>query len=152
MQIILGFYNKTPSNSDFVPTFLIIKQLVDMIRNNFDQVVDFPPIQNRRWWFFHNSRNQDLPTGAWVDDGVLLLPNVVRAVELTPNRIMNTPNSKVRPLHWVNFFNGCIFFTILTVLSNLRYFGNSHFLSSLRTCLLSSSKLYKRVSYVLPSF
>lgn len=39
------------------------------------------------------------------------LPNVVSAVELTPNSTMNTPNSIVKLPHCVNRFNGCIFKT-----------------------------------------
>lgn len=36
------------------------------------------------------------------------LPNVVNAVELTPNNTMNTPNNIVKLPHCVKRFNGCI--------------------------------------------
>lgn len=47
--------------------------------------------------------------------GFGLFPNVVKAVELTPNRTINTAKSIVKLPHCVNLFNGCIFFSFFSL-------------------------------------
>lgn len=49
--------------------------------------------------------------------GFGLLPNVVSAVELTPNRIMKTVKSIVKLPHCVNRLSGCIFIYFVSILS-----------------------------------
>lgn len=47
--------------------------------------------------------------GPAVGGGLLLdLPNVVKAVELTPNKMMKTPNNMVKLPHCVKRLRGCI--------------------------------------------
>lgn len=49
-----------------------------------------------------------------------LLPNVVNAVELTPNKIIKTVNSMVKLPHCVNRFNGSIFIILLNLVERNR--------------------------------
>lgn len=58
----------------------------------------------------HWKLDLNLPIGPGVGGGLLLgLPNVVKAVELTPNKIMKTANNMVKLPHCVKRLRGCIF-------------------------------------------
>lgn len=69
----------------------------------------------------------------------LVLPNVVRAVELTPNRTMKTVNSIVRLPHCVKRFKACMVATIVVPSMwgdvPLRDLCNNHYESQPRSSL-----------------